>query len=487
MINFYSIIIKIKMDNLNSTLDKININSNFNTSSSNPALFSYYIPIFIVITIIIILLFVFLYDNDMNIIEESFVSHSARFDKNLPQLKKKYLIPYLLARSSLFCRIPYYYYFYKNNLENFSNQKLIFLYSIDAISALIFGPMTGRLSDKYGRKKFCLFYNLSVIINIICRFSGNIFFSYISQIINGFGSGIICTIFEAWFVCHTNNELGSFEREKYIFLLTLFKDTNIFDGIVCIISTLISSLSFYYINNWSPFILSLILSLGSFGYIWKKWEENENDNYEVENDDVYTYGKVIKILTKKKILSIGIVDGIYQFIFFLYFFVVGRILKEVARGRNINNLYVFLCLCPCFIIGAKVYGPVAFSIDLNSQYYYFLLVGVIFIFQCFVMLLIFISGSFFMKLILFMFLSFLFGMFNPVDSIIKTKIIKDKYRAWIMNLFRVPLNILLIWTILGANFIGPSYLTLFASLLALVNSIIGFYLYFYYSERSKKK
>ena len=40
------------------------------------------------------------------------------------------------------------------------------LYLVDAVAALIFGPITGQLADKYGRKFFCHCYNISIIIKL---------------------------------------------------------------------------------------------------------------------------------------------------------------------------------------------------------------------------------------------------------------------------------------------------------------------------------
>ena len=85
-------------------------------------------------------------------------------------------------------------------VHKFSMAEIGILYLVDAVTALICGPITGQLADKYGRRMFCHFYNWSIIINLLLRMQGNRFLAYLAQVVTGFGAGLISTTFEAWVV-----------------------------------------------------------------------------------------------------------------------------------------------------------------------------------------------------------------------------------------------------------------------------------------------
>ncbi len=48
-----------------------------------------------------------------------------------------------------------------------------------------------------------------------------------------------------------------------------------------------------------------------------------------------------------------------------------------------------------------------------------------------------------------------FGFYNPLNSIIKTKILEEKFRALLMNIFRIPLNIYVVVVLLFLKYLDP--------------------------------
>jgi MFS family permease len=144
----------------------------------------------------------------------------------------------VLTRASMWSKSPYLYTLY-STYHKFEIAEIGVLYIIDAISAFISGPITGNLADKYGRKLFCLLYNLLVIFNTLMRMTGSRSLAYVAQVLTGISGGLIMTVFESWVVSEANKEFGARLLEKERFLKKLFKTQNILDAIM---SVLISSL-----------------------------------------------------------------------------------------------------------------------------------------------------------------------------------------------------------------------------------------------------
>ena len=47
------------------------------------------------------------------------------------------------------------------------------------------------------------------------------------------------------------------------------------------------------------------------------------------------------------------------------------------------------------------------------------------------------------------------GFYNPLKSIVKSNILIDRYRALLMNLFRIPLNTYVIIVLLTLRYMNP--------------------------------
>jgi MFS family permease len=85
-----------------------------------------------------------------------------------------------------------------NNYHGYSVEEIGYLYVIDAVSALISGPLTGNLADIYGRRLFCQLYTVLLAANLIMRLSGWRVLVYSAQVLTGICSGLIMTAFESW-------------------------------------------------------------------------------------------------------------------------------------------------------------------------------------------------------------------------------------------------------------------------------------------------
>ncbi len=148
--------------------------------------------------------------------------YSAEFIHNKDKLKYDYIIAYILARSSMWSKAPYLFTLY-NIYHGFTVDEIGILYIIDGFTALISGPITGGLADRYGRRLFCQLYNFLIIINLSIRLTRIRFLAYIAQILTGIGTGLINTSFESWVVKESEKKFINAEVERGRYLKKLFK------------------------------------------------------------------------------------------------------------------------------------------------------------------------------------------------------------------------------------------------------------------------
>ena len=88
-------------------------------------------------------------------------------------------------------------------------------------------------------------------------------------------------------------------------------------------------------------------------------------------------------------------------------------------------------------------------------------------------LLVYCKDSFFIRLISLSLINGFQGFYNPVNSIIKSKILVEKYRALLMNIFRIPLNLYVIVVLFTLRYMNPFTVALIAGIMSFCSFLIA--------------
>ena len=463
----------------------------FSLNFSDPSQNSYYIPILITICAILLIIELFTilakeYKSDsyqdnnisMNRTLQNNMSYPSLIIINKNKLKTGYLLAYLLARAAMWAKAPYIYTLFMS-VHKFSFVEIGRLYLVDAVSALIFGPITGQLADKYGRKKFCRFYNYSVLINIILRLLGDRLTAYLAQIVTGFGSGLINTTFEAWVVSESDREFMGYSKEAERFRRKLFVKANLYDEIISILILIICAVVYSYLGIYAPFVISFTFSLLSLLVIAKNWKENALS----KSETIMAQMKgALREFKKGEVLGIGLIEGIVMACLNMFLFSWTPILKQSTSG-GMNPGFIFTSMVLTMIVGTKICKLLIVYLYCD---YFISITGCLF-FQGIFLILTYYKDSFLERLIFLCAFDGLIGFYNPVNSVLKSKILVEKYRALLMNLFRVPLNIYVIIVLLTIRYINSFTVALISGILCFLAFGIGLFLVIYYPIEQREK
>ena len=463
----------------------------FSLNFSDPSQNSYYIPILITICAILLIIELFTilakeYKSDsyqdnnisMNRTLQNNMSYPSLIIINKNKLKTDYLLAYLLARAAMWAKAPYIYTLFMS-VHKFSFVEIGRLYLVDAVSALIFGPITGQLADKYGRKKFCRFYNYSVLINIILRLLGDRLTAYLAQIVTGFGSGLINTTFEAWVVSESDREFMGYSKEAERFRRKLFVKANLYDEIISILILIICAVVYSYLGIYAPFVISFTFSLLSLLVIAKNWKENALS----KSETIMAQMKgALREFKKGEVLGIGLIEGIVMACLNMFLFSWTPILKQSTSG-GMNPGFIFTSMVLTMIVGTKLCKLLIVYLYCD---YFISITGCLFL-QGIFLILTYYKDSFLERLIFLCAFDGLIGFYNPVNSVLKSKILVEKYRALLMNLFRVPLNIYVIIVLLTIRYINSFTVALISGILCFLAFGIGLFLVIYYPIEQREK
>ena len=465
----------------------------FSLNLSDPSKNSFYFPIIggIATILLLIQLLIMLLKHlkresspDANISMDKTLQNNQSYPSLLvskkDSLKYRYLLAFVITRSAMWAKAPYLYTLFMT-VHKFTFAEIGILYLVDAIAALIFGPITGQLADKYGRKLFCHCYNFSIILNLLLRMEGSRLLAYIAQIVTGFGAGLICTTFEAWVVSESEKEFGGFRLEAERFRKRLFKSSNVYDAACSIVTSIICAFIYSYFGIYAPFWISIFLSLLASIIIGKLWDEND-----LLIDKKSTFWEQLKgaskELKKMEVLCIGLIEGIALGCLNIYLFSWTPILKQSTPG-GMNVGFIFTGMVLTMIVGTKSYEVLIVYLQCD---YYISITGCLFL-QGILLFLTYYVDSFLARMIFLSLFNGLTGFYNPLNSIVKSNILVEKYRAFLMNLFRVPLNTYVIVVLLTLRYMNSFTVALIAGTLCFIASGIGIYLVIYLAFHEEQK
>ena len=465
----------------------------FSLNLSDPSKNSYYFPILIgIATILLILQLIIMLLKDFR--RDQNLDSNVSFDKTLQgnmsyptiiinrknSLKSRYLIAFVITRSAMWAKAPYLYTLFMT-VHKFSMAEIGILYFVDAVAALIFGPITGQLADKYGRRLFCHCYNFSIILNLLLRMQGSRILAYLAQVVTGFGAGLISTTFEAWVVSESEKDFEGYYKEAIRFRKNLFVKSNVYDAAVSIITSIVCAFIYSYFGIYAPFWISIFLSLAASIVIAVLWDENELQLKKSE-DTKEQLKNAMKEFNKMEVLCIGLIEGIAMACLNIYLFSWTPILKQSTPG-GMNVGFIFTSMVLTMIVGTKSYEVLIVNLHFD---YYMSIAGCLF-FQGLLLFLVYYVDSFLARMIFLALFNGLTGFYNPLNSIVKSIILVEKYRALLMNLFRVPLNTYVIIVLLTLRYMNSFTVALIAGTMCFVASAIGIYLVIYLISFPEKR
>jgi len=110
------------------------------------------------------------------------------------------------------------------------------------------------------------------IISQGLRITGNIPLAYVSQILTGFGAGLISTTFEAWINYEAEKDL---KQGKRVFLEKLFKTQTILDSVMSLVISGFGAVLYTNFGVLYPILFSIFLCGCAIYIMMVFWDENK--------------------------------------------------------------------------------------------------------------------------------------------------------------------------------------------------------------------
>ena len=201
---------------------------------------------------------------------------------------------------------------------------------------------------------------------------------------------------------------------------------------------------------FAPLWISISFSILGMVAIHAFWAENKPEE-NINKGMIKSFSEAFSELKKREVLSMGIIESIFQAVLNIYLFAWTPILQNSTASTNINVGFIFTCFIFSMILGTKIFE--IFMIYLKAEYYISIAIGLL----CELIFFFLVSyiDSFLVRLFLLASINGVTGFIYPLNSIIKSRILVEEHRATLMSIFRIPLNLYVIIVLVCLRYMSP--------------------------------
>ncbi|KAJ3062567.1 hypothetical protein HDU98_001558 [Podochytrium sp. JEL0797] len=366
------------------------------------------------------------------------------------RFSRQYLGVYLAAMLADWLQGPYVYRLYE--IYGYNQDQIAQLFVAGFGSSMIMGTVVGSLADSCGRRNSCLLFCAFYILSCITKHSPQFEILLAGRILGGISTSILYAAFE-----FHESQLGS-----------IFAAATTGNGIVAIASGVVASTANDMWGPVAPFDVSAAVLVATAIAIALFWNENYGDNTSTSLLGNFKFNDSLSRMYKdKRILALGISQSLFESAMYIFVFLWTPTLEKLSDDP-IQHGWVFACFMVCCMIGSEVFSILlnsyALSVEEFSSYIFFVAGA------CFVLPV--LSGSYILCLVSFLVFEICCGLYWPVMGTLRGKIIPDDVRCTTMTLFRIPLNLIVVVTLMNLKNMQESTAWMMCTFMLLVAGFV---------------
>jgi len=334
----------------------------------------------------------------------------------------------------------------------------------------IFGPWIGRLVDNVGRRAGTIAYAVLYSIGALSTRSNLLSVLLAGRVAGGLGTSLLFSAPEAWLV-------GEYQQLNVTssgnWLGETFGWAYAGDSLVAILAGQLASMTAAKQGPTGPFTLSvLFLTIGSLLTLltWgentapqQKKEANIAENgAEGTEKSSNSIKAALEVMSKdKRILLLGAVQALFEGAMYIFVLQWPPAIKAAILSSPLFSSAaaavpfggIFSCFMACCLLGSTLFGVLAkWGVQVERSFASMLYVAALAISAATYF------GSAHLSVLVAAFFVFeaCVGMYFPSIGTLRSRYLPDAQRSVIMNLFGIPLNLIVVSVFLSINTLGVS-------------------------------
>jgi MFS family permease len=376
---------------------------------------------------------------------------------SIKALQRRFLAVFWLLRCSDWLQGPYFYEVYASKVINGAQASMSLvsrLFLTGFASTAIFGPSIGRAADAYGRKKATLAFSVLYALGALSTKSVTLQVLFLGRILSGIGTSLLFSAPESWLVGEAQKS-GDDPDGKY--LGETFGLAYAGDSLVAISAGQLAAAAATRRGPTGPFELSTVfLMMGGLlaSFLWKE------NTAEMKNDEKPSIKEAMEVIkADPKIMLVGSVQSLFEAAMYIFVLqwppaVSGAIAKYFGDATAATPYgTVFSCFMASCLLGSTVFGNLAKKgVPTESSAAGMLTVATLAMSAATLT----VSSTMSLPAIVASFFAFeaCVGMYFPSIGTLRSKYVPDSHRSVIMNLFGIPLNVLVVSVFLSIQKLG---------------------------------
>mmetsp|Transcript_43519 Transcript_43519/g.83549 ORF Transcript_43519/g.83549 Transcript_43519/m.83549 type:complete len:471 (+) Transcript_43519:59-1471(+) len=382
---------------------------------------------------------------------------------DLASFQRLYLPGFLLAMLADWLQGPFVYALYQGYGIDREHNGYLFVAGFSA--SALFGTFVGSLADKGGRRKFAILYCVIYFGHCTTKHWNAFGMLLFGRVLGGISTSLLFSVFDSWLVSECQRQGFDGTQLGNTFSLAYFGSSvaAIAAGQFGEVGANLAPLTkvgdgMFYGGYVTPFDLSNIVLLFCMAYITTYWTEN----YGQATDKKTSSGNAFTLIfTQKKILLCGLVASSFESSMFIFVFNWTPCLMEpnqpVPPFGHIFTGFMILCL-----LGTRLYSYFSSTIPVET-------IGLgIMIVSMFCHVAVFLFENVMIRFLAFLVFEMMVGLYFPMMGTLKGDIVPEDMRSTIYNIYRVPLNVIVMLPLLMNFSIATTFAVTTVSLISAV-------------------
>lgn len=383
------------------------------------------------------------------------------------KLLKKYLFVYLLATFSDWLQGPYVYALYAD--YGFGQHEIAQLFVAGFGSSMIFGSFIGGLADQGGRRLFVILFAVVYLASCITKHFKNYNMLMLGRLLGGVSTSLLFSVFEAWLIkAHADADLPKQCLPKS------FSWAAFGNSAIAILAGLIANHMAHaapmvqvtgnihrggYLNPFDLAMLALILCATGAYFLWEEnygssnEDETKNQNGEIETQhkrQISWYSGLQNAFTttirNNDIILCGIISSLFEGSMYIFVFMWTPLLKKLAQdaGESTDLPFglIFATFMVCCMSGSSIFSILVEKYPVERMGVY------VFGVSAFAMAIVAVEYNETVTFVGMNMFEICVGMYFPIMGTMKGGIVPEDKRAAIYNLYRIPLNFIVLFSLL---------------------------------------
>jgi len=381
-----------------------------------------------------------------------------------------------LLRCSDWLQGPYFYEVYASKVINGVGPASLALVSrlflTGFASTALFGPVVGRAADQYGRKRATVAFTVLYALGAFSTKSLTLQVLLLGRVLSGIGTSLLFSAPESWLVAEAQSDkVDDTPDGKY--LSETFGLAYAGDSIVAIVAGQLAAWAAARRGPTGPFELSTLVLIAGGLLTTVLWSENKakrtiptsnsSDNSESSSSSsshkTASIQEAISVVRNDpKIMLVGGVQSLFEAAMYIFVLqwppAMAGAVQKMFPNAAVPYGTVFSCFMACCLLGSTLFGQLAAqSVPTEKSTIAMLATATAamsvatWTIQQRALSLPLLAAAFFA-------FEACVGMYFPSIGTLRSRYVPDSHRSVIMNLFGIPLNVLVVSVFLSIHKLG---------------------------------